>query len=852
MVSIAAALLLVASNAQGDTPAERTCSLTVRVNDSSRSRIPHATVEINREDGARANVADARGEVVFPDVLCGNHRVCASAPGFTRECKDVSIGAKAKVFELVLNVARRDEEVIVTREQDLRDVFVRVLTSAQIAQLPDDPEEMRALLEEMAGPGAVIRVDGFGGGRLPHKSLIQSIRFDVNAFSAEFHSPGGLGIDIRTKPGLGRWGGTTSIGGKHHGLNANPAFGEAEDRAYRANAAVVGQGPLVKGRSSLALDTSAETQATDQVTRIAQPDGTDSDVVRPSTERAAISLRFSQLVRQDAIVRLAYLAELTDGRNQGVGELDLAERSYARKAASHVFRASHEGPLGRGANELKLEARLRSSEIVPRSDAPTVDVLGAFRAGGAGFSSDRRTLAIELSDDFDLTWKKRHAIRLGMTFAAERIESVESRNRAGTYVFGGVDAFREARPIAFTQQTGDPRVDFTYVRLGAYVQDDLRIGKRGPVLGFGIRQEIQTAARKLNLAPRLSLSWSPPFDRKSAIRAGAGIFYDWFDANLSEQAQRLDGVRQQELLWHEPPYPVVAPFAAERVLVGRIELAPDIRLPRLGRLAVQFSRPVGKNGGRMDLHYWIQRGDWHPRSRNINAPFTDGVRPLEAVGNLSRIESAAKSFEEVVQCSLSQAPVRSLHLFLRYRYGRELNETDSPLGLPGSNWTVSERGPSRADRRHSLVTTARWEAAKQIALRLTLIANGATPYTVLLPLDRNKDGLLNDRPEGVGRNAMRGESHWTVNAHVIWRKGFGTPARGRDDPVLQLVDVGDGRELFATNDHRFEFAAHLSAVNLMNHTNPIGYVGTLGSPLFGRPTGALTSRTIQLGASLSF
>jgi hypothetical protein len=50
--------------------------------------------------------------------------------------------------------------------------FSTVLTSGgeQIAMLPDDPDEMEAVLKAMAPPGATIRVDGFTGGPLPPKS----------------------------------------------------------------------------------------------------------------------------------------------------------------------------------------------------------------------------------------------------------------------------------------------------------------------------------------------------------------------------------------------------------------------------------------------------------------------------------------------------------------------------------------------------------------------------------------------------------------------------------------------------------------------------------------------------------
>ena len=58
-------------------------------------------------------------------------------------------------------------------------------------------------LQDMAGPGAVIRIDGFEGSALPAKAQIRSIRISRDQFAAEFHSAGGVSIEIITQPGLG-------------------------------------------------------------------------------------------------------------------------------------------------------------------------------------------------------------------------------------------------------------------------------------------------------------------------------------------------------------------------------------------------------------------------------------------------------------------------------------------------------------------------------------------------------------------------------------------------------------------------------------------------------------------------
>src|SRR4029453_10901657 len=58
-------------------------------------------------------------------------------------------------------------------------------------------------LQDMAGPGAVIKVDSFEGNALPPKAQIRSIRISRDQSAAEYHSAGGTQIEIITQPGLG-------------------------------------------------------------------------------------------------------------------------------------------------------------------------------------------------------------------------------------------------------------------------------------------------------------------------------------------------------------------------------------------------------------------------------------------------------------------------------------------------------------------------------------------------------------------------------------------------------------------------------------------------------------------------
>src|SRR5205085_5174748 len=82
-------------------------------------------------------------------------------------------------------------------------VFGTALTREQMDALSDDPNEMQRQLQEMAGPGAVIRIDSFEGGALPPKSQIKAIHITRDQFAAENHGADGIFVDIITQPGVG-------------------------------------------------------------------------------------------------------------------------------------------------------------------------------------------------------------------------------------------------------------------------------------------------------------------------------------------------------------------------------------------------------------------------------------------------------------------------------------------------------------------------------------------------------------------------------------------------------------------------------------------------------------------------
>src|SRR5581483_4696064 len=191
--------LLVAALAQAS------ASLHVTVVDPSGAVIVGAHVVV----AGTTVETDARGDAAFEGLAPGRYTIRVESAGFdARELRDERLRAGDNRRQVKLAIAKIAETVQVGRDARERasdprsDVFATILGQAEINELPDDPDEMEQRLRDMAGPGAVMRVNGFKGGHLPPKDQIQQIRFRRNMFAADAHEPGFVAIDIITKPGL--------------------------------------------------------------------------------------------------------------------------------------------------------------------------------------------------------------------------------------------------------------------------------------------------------------------------------------------------------------------------------------------------------------------------------------------------------------------------------------------------------------------------------------------------------------------------------------------------------------------------------------------------------------------------
>jgi carboxypeptidase family protein len=832
--------------------------VTLRPGDGRAGAPPAAATELALDTGGR-------GDALFAALTPGRYTIHVESPGFEpADVRDSRVRAGDNRRDVKLVLARLTATIDVGRDPRERgsdprsDAFATILGPDQIDELPDDPDEMEQALKDMAGPGAVLRVNGFRGGHLPPKGQIQQIRFRRNMFAADAHEPGFIAVDITTKPGLDGWRGSTSMGFRDAALNARNAFapakGDEQHQRYGFNL----NGPLWKQHTSLALSVDGVDAFDSKTIVTAQPSGYFADTIRRPNQTVNVTARLEHALTPSQMLRVEAQRNHASTDNLGVGDFDLPERGYSQARTEDVLRASMSGSIGKALfNELRLQWRADDTALTPVSVAPAVLVLNAFDSGGAQVGGSRGSSVVELTNDLDIA-VGRHAIRAGLQLDAGRYRTRELRNTTGTFTFASLDAFAAGRPTTFTRNTGNPDLSIAQAQLGLYLQDDIR-ARKNLTVSAGLRQELQSHIGGLNLAPRGGIAWAPFKSGKTTVRAGAGVFFDWLDAQAYEQGVQLDGAHQHVEAILQPGYP--DPFAGASAIVlpaGRVQFAADLAQPTLkeAMAAVEQALPGDIRLNTMFVH---RSGSNLLRGVDINAPLAGGRRPDPGAGTITEIQSIAQSKVDLVSFNLNYAqPARRIFVAANYTFGRSIDETDSPFGLPANSYDLAaERGPSLGDARHRFMSLANLPLRKRFRLGTSFRVQSALPYNITTGHDDNGDTVSNDRPAGVTRNTGRGSAQIDLGLRLSWSVGFGGAAPPPAGPQVRIVRGDSADPLGSVGgvdsaSRKYGIELYAQAYNTLNHVNALNYSGVVTSPFFGQATSAGAARRLEIGSRLTF
>jgi hypothetical protein len=923
------------------------------VTDPTGAVVPNATVTVEGGGAfAKQAVSDGQGRFSVSEVPPGQYQLRIAAEGFVTYEAGLRVGAGPLTHDARLAMQTVKAEVTVEENAQRlttdpsANVGAVVLSGSDLNALSDDPDDLAADLQALAGPavgpdGGTIFVDGFSDGRLPPKSSIREIRINQNPFSAEYDHLGFGRIEIFTKPGTDQLRGEARFNFGDSMFNARNPFAlerpESQRRMFEGNIA----GRLTK-RSSFMLE--AERRDMEEATVINALTLDPSlaivpyreTVVTPNTN-TELGARIDYQLSTNHTLVMRFDWENQDRRNAGLDTFSLPSRAYNSNGRDRRLQVTETAVLSPSAiHELRFQYIHNGSSSYATSSASAIQVPEAFTGGGAsvGFSGADEN-RWQLSDM--TSWiRGQHTLKFGGRFRRMTLSDRSMQNYNGVFTFSSLDSYRvteiglqeswtpaQMRLLGggasqFTMTSGNPVAEVGQSDLGLFFQDDWRVHPK-LTLTAGLRYETQSnIGDRRDLATRLALAWAPGAVGKpiAVVRGGFGIFYERVNESLTLQANRLDGIQQQQYLVPNPDfYPNIPPtdVLAQNLRDQAIRLKDArLRAPYIMQTALSVERQLPKNT-MLSVTYANSRGVHSLRSRNINAPLpgtyfnlagNTGIRPYPN-GSLYLYESTGFFRQDQLIVNLNTRVNSKLNLFGYYTWNKASSDTDGSGSFPANQYNLAgEFARAGYDVRHRAFLGGSVTTIGDLMFSPFLTASSGPPFNITIGQDLNGDSIFNDRPAWatdlsrtsvvrtgygvfdadpqrgqtvINRNIGSGPGQFSLNMRLSKSFAFGGEGQKAGAQTQQssgaFAGVGGGGSHGghggghggggmhgmgggSASGGRYTLTFAVSARNLFNNVNLAAPVGNLSSPSFGTSTATAGrssfNRTLDLQVRFTF
>jgi len=908
------------SPAQSSTPSS-TQSLTTtgtlrgQVTDPSGAVVPSATVAVLVSGGQPHSVTTNRGgNYEIGNLAPGKYTVTANAQGFAvfvQNDVDVPAGQVAQ-FNIALDINVEKEKVNVQEEGPQLDVnpsnnaSAIVLSGKDLEALPDDPDELQSDLEALAGPsagpnGGQLYIDGFTGGQLPPKSSIREIRINQNPFSAEYDKLGYGRIEIFTKPGTDKYHGQFSVEGNSSAMNSrNPFLGTAAQQPYDSVIYMGNIGGPINKKASFFFN--IQRRNIDEIAVVNAPVLDLSESVPNPRTRTNIGPRIDYQVTPNNSLTARYQFYRDTQQNAGVGGTVLPEAGYDTSSTEHTVQITDTQILGAKAlNETRFQYLRDNSGQTPLSTAIGIKVLGDFTRGGSGSGTQTdRQDHYELQNYTSISQGK-HFVKFGGRLRAIHELNVSSAGFNGTYTFTSFPNFTNGMPSQYSVNatpSGTPaNVPVTMVDAGLYVQDDWKVRPNFTLSG-GLRFETQNAIHDhADWAPRLGFAWGIGGGGKSApktvLRGGFGLFYDRFAQDLILNADRLNGVTEQQYIVTGPTYPTPPPVNTLPPTTQSIyQINSQLHAPYIMQTAFSLERQVTKIAN-VTVSYLNARGVHQFLSLNVNAPppgtpYSSGPLPDPAAGPIYQYVSDGKFRQNQLITNFNIRAGAKLSLFGYYALNYANSDASGASSFPSNQYDLAaDYGRASFDMRHRVFMGGTIGLPHGFRLSPFMIFNSGSPYNVTVGQDLSHDSLFNDRP-AFGTNPpgscpfptaaacvhyvippsaytpipidyRTGPNHFTLNLRLAKSFGFGPEVGGKSGAQADHGQGGGGGGPRGgggggggggfgrgpggggfgggggpASTRRYSLTFSVNARNVLNKVNAATPVGVLSSPNFGQ------------------
>ena len=330
-----------------------------------------------------------------------------------------------------------------------------------------------------------------------------------------------------------------------------------------------------------------------------------------------------------------------------------------------------------------------------------------------------------------------------------------------------------------------------------------------------------------NIAPRFGFTWTPKRNGQLVIRGGGGIFYDKLVLGFPAVSAITSGTQiglffpqpltveaNEDFVEEEGIEALVSNLFFIDELVMRFSTAPELETPYTVQYNLGIEVPTSRNSA-FRANAMVMNGyhtplmvDLNPPEGTTQFPFgvcPDDIAPFEdevigfpchvndpSTGSIAALTTDGRTWYEALDLGWRYRG-KSGWFSTSYTWSRAEDMGFDPLkngiSLPADSSNLqAERGRSDGDRRHNFVlsgdTRLPW-----MGLRLSgaLRASSGLAFNVTTGTDDNLDGLLNDRPDGIGRNTGADTNLAVVNA-LRAETNESLPADRQLDPVTHPAD----------------------------------------------------------------
>jgi hypothetical protein len=965
-------LQLCAALAAAQTAAPQTASGILRgqVTDPSGAAIAKATVVLTPAAVSSPPITtqtDGQGGYELKGLAPGKYSLTVVAQGFAvYENDNVAItGDQPLRLNIAMTIEVEQEKVQVSDTVPTVDVNPAnnagtiVISGKALDALPDDPDELLTDLQALAGPsagpnGGQMYIDGFTAGQLPPKESIREIRINQNPFSAEYDKLGYGRIEIFTKPGTDKFHGQVFASGNDSAFNSPNPFGGANQPGYYSTQFSGNVSGPINKKASFFFDFQRRTINDLNAVNAITLDPTTFDQTSviealPNLRlRTNLTPRIDYQLSKNNTLTARYQYYRNTESDDGVGQFNLPSQAYSSESTEHTLQISDTQVIGaKIVNELRFQYLHELSHQYAMNYTPTLNVLGSF--GGGGNSQGD---ILDHQDHYELqnytsVIHGNHTSKFGVRLRGIREANSSTSGFNGTFTFSSLlttpeetacvptpgqapcpvsyefavqNSGNTAVPIAtqLTYRAGTVPLVVNNFDAGLYYQDDWR-WHPNITISYGMRFETQTGiADHVDLAPRFGFAWgvggksAPP---KVVLRGGFGVFYDRFQIAQILEAERLNGINQEQFVIANPKCPSLTALssctgAAVPVTPTIYQIGPGLRSPYTAQYAMSLERQVTKSAT-LNLTYLGSRGFDQLLTINANAPYPGTPCspncPVPAE-NLYQYVSEAVFRQNQLIANTNIRAGSKVQLFGYYVLNYANSDTSGVSSFPSNSYSISaDYGRASFDIRHRVFMGGSVALPLNFRVSPFLVAWSGSPFNITTTNDLNNDSIFNDRPAFAPAGAVcvapiyctpvgnfnaaptandklipinydSGPAHVTLNLRLTKSWGFGPRVGkgagrqgdggggggggrgggggGRGGPLFGGGPSGPS----STSERRYNFTIGASARNIFNKVNLANPSGILGSHFFdvsnqlqsGPFNNSPANRRIDLQATFSF